>query len=89
LGKATTLFLQLTNSLILIPPPGMFGEVRIMFLGVGGEPLFWLCVSPQKCGRPLDKAAAKERRSVAGLAEFPIALWLEREGYLPKQPKSK
>jgi len=26
---------------------------------------------------------------VAGLAEFPIALWLEREGYLPKQPKSK
>ena len=26
---------------------------------------------------------------MAGLAEFPIALWLEREGYLPKQPKSK
>jgi len=37
----------------------------------------------------LDKAAARERRSVAGLAEFAIALGLEKEGYLPKPPKSK
>ncbi len=36
----------------------------------------------------LDKAAAKERRSVAGLSEWIIAQWLEQEGYLPK-PKPK